>query len=668
MKSGSRTRIPKIESSDFYFDDVDDGSDTVYSILNWSDYSTHDRLDNNDLLQSSKEIGLLSPDDFIPKDDSDFITLDGTPVPPRSKTDIYKEWVHLTELYKSIAQYFEEKNYLPSPYVFTSNAPIINPLFTDNNLTIPEYMSDDSYLDYSIIPVIEPDTVMHTFGSVNVLNFKPSKVIVTKPDLRVAEIGFGKNKFILKSFPVILDECYHRFILMDILARQNLQEHDKYILLGRFFEEMQEVNPWDDFYLSESVFDDDHINLIEDAYDDIRNLFVFEIDEENESRLVDITGFPSKKTIIILRDFYKYICLNMLLRSHSDANTESLTGLLCNKLVTEKISPHFCLTYMAFKTLIEINNELLPHIKHDYITNRMAKVNIIDKVEEYTIPIQHIAMEQMTITLTKHFRNDFFNINVHTIDVVTTRYLDLIFQLSTALFSAQKQFNYVHNDLHSSNIMLKDFTGDMYYYMNERVLGSDVTMFPRKLFPRDKYGNIIFKNIPQRGIYKIIDHGRASVKTYDHSIVSRTPDLVARSYGVNDYQNHDYNIDLLRVLIESYDKKYYDALKYRIENNRATKKDRCIFNILKQAFTCHVDTEKEHVKGLFDVRRRECKDDIDCNRMFDWFGVYGYGDKPKCERTNKTIPQNILRHFSIFCDPTIDIRKVPLAFNMLGSL
>jgi len=101
------------------------------------------------------------------------------------------------------------------------------------------------------------------------------------------------------------------------------------------------------------------------------------------------------------------------------------------------------------------------------------------------MPVQIIAMEQMTDTLDKYI------IEKH--EMISEReWLSILFQVVINLLVYQEMFNFTHNDLHTNNIMYVETDIKYLYY---------------------KYDNTYWK-IPTYGkIYKIIDFGR-SIYTY----------------------------------------------------------------------------------------------------------------------------------------------------------
>ena len=98
-------------------------------------------------------------------------------------------------------------------------------------------------------------------------------------------------------------------------------------------------------------------------------------------------------------------------------------------------------------------------------------------------PVQLVCLEKLTATLDNLIENGY--------DISETEWKSILFQICFGLSVAQKNYDFVHNDLHSSNIMFKD-TPDKYLYFR----------FKNKYFRIPTFGKIT----------KIIDFGRATFK------------------------------------------------------------------------------------------------------------------------------------------------------------
>ena len=98
-------------------------------------------------------------------------------------------------------------------------------------------------------------------------------------------------------------------------------------------------------------------------------------------------------------------------------------------------------------------------------------------------PVQLVCLEKLEATLDNLIENGY--------DMCEQEWKSILFQICFGLSVAQKNYEFVHNDLHSSNIMFKETENEFIYF---------------------RYKNKYFK-IPTYGkITKIIDFGRATFK------------------------------------------------------------------------------------------------------------------------------------------------------------
>lgn len=606
------------------------------------------------------------------KNEEKTVRIGGEDIPEDSRRVIGKHWAHNVGLYHRIVDYYEKEGSIISPLNFSKDVPILNPLYTDYKLTAKSYMIDRSILDKSIIDNIDIDDIQNVYNYDEIKKYEGYESLYDEQDVTIAKVEYNNQyPFVVKSFPVILESTYIKYIMLNTIILRNdnvnsfVVDDDAKNLLMLVYRDM--INdPWDIYYyhiyVNEMKIDDIYQYRLRKAFRQVRQSFTFQpSNDPKQPNIYIFQNYPDMSSLLLLRDFFKYMCLNMLLRSYSDANTEALIGILCNKLVTQKLTPGFALMYAPFKTLVNFDD--------NDIFELFKKESTIETLKTYSVPLQHIAMEYLYKTLDDLISEDVFNIKIVPLRTATIRYLDLIFQVATALFSAQNSLGYVHNDLHPKNIMLAPFEGPIVYYMNNNDLGKNRRLFNQQRFPRDDQGRIIFENVPQLGIYKIIDHGQASVIDHPNYIISDTPGLVAKTYGIDEYPMDDYNLDLLRFFVEIFDQRFYESLLKRINDNTADVYMQVLYNLFQQVFSCNtIMNGKETITWMFDVKGKQCHGDIDCQRIFDWFGIYGLGDGPKCEKSESATPENILKHFSIFCNPNIDIDKLTLKFNILDKL
>ena len=136
-----------------------------------------------------------------------------------------------------------------------------------------------------------------------------------------------------------------------------------------------------------------------------------------------------------------------------------------------------------------------------------------------------------------------------------TEWSSILFQICFGLAVSQKQYNFVHNDLHSSNIMFKDTELDFLYF---------------------NYYDTYFKIPTYKKITKIIDFGRATFnyksRLFFSDVFKKNGDAEGQySYPYNNNIKHckikpNYSFDLSRLattIIEHFeeDSKIYKLLK-----------------------------------------------------------------------------------------------------------
>jgi len=107
--------------------------------------------------------------------------------------------------------------------------------------------------------------------------------------------------------------------------------------------------------------------------------------------------------------------------------------------------------------------------------------NEVNFVNLYDFPVQLNCIEMLNDTLDNYLEENG--------EICETEWKSILFQICFGLAVAQKKFNFVHNDLHSSNIMFKN-TNLEFLYFN----------FKGKCFKIPTFGKIV----------KIIDFGRAT--------------------------------------------------------------------------------------------------------------------------------------------------------------
>ena len=136
-----------------------------------------------------------------------------------------------------------------------------------------------------------------------------------------------------------------------------------------------------------------------------------------------------------------------------------------------------------------------------------------DKTFKYSIlnnfPVQLNILENLTETL-----DDLIDKKEY--DITENEWTSILFQICFGLAVAQKRHNFIHNDLHSSNIMFKN-TNEPFLYFE----------FEKKIFKIPTYGKIT----------KIIDFARAIFNVKDDLYFSNVFNENGDAEGQYDYPN-----------------------------------------------------------------------------------------------------------------------------------
>jgi len=134
--------------------------------------------------------------------------------------------------------------------------------------------------------------------------------------------------------------------------------------------------------------------------------------------------------------------------------------------------------------------------------NKTFKYSVLNN-----FPTQLIFMEKLEYTLDDLIDNEF---------ICDTEWKSILFQICFGLSVAQKNYNFVHNDLHSQNIMFVSTKEEFLYYQ-----------FNSKFFKIPTFGKIT----------KIIDFGRATFIFNNDIYFSNVFDEDGDAEGQYDYPN-----------------------------------------------------------------------------------------------------------------------------------
>lgn len=450
------------------------------------------------------------------------------------------------------------------------------------------------------------------------------------------------RSYALKKTPIIDSRIYTKHILLEEYW-STVDFHDRWVIFNEIMRHLRALSEEEKFYFEYEEFSD--LRRIITDLTITKKLFPALADHERYA-----------KELEQLRNFYKYICLNNIVLPFSDANNDVIISYHCSKLVLEKMSPSFPLIYCSFKT-----NQKFPFHKKEFNLCEDVQIKCNERLKHKIYPQQFMAMEKMDMTLYELIKSEIFNIKTQDIQLICKRYLQIYAQIIIALLTAQKKYGYVNNDLHLKNIMIKRFKGPLYYVVNEKDLKDAHIIFPSYKFPRNKYGDIILELKVDVGLCKIIDNGRATLKTHNINIGSNTDIFNARYYKVENYNPRNFNNDLLKFFITMYEEEFFTLLFDRYEEGISSDLEKKILYINDEIFFCHNDKNKR--KDIFDIFE-ECGSNKQCNDMFFQFGMLGFGGKPKCDVEDQRKPDNLMKYLDHLCKPKIKHRKLKMCFKM----
>ena len=362
-----------------------------------------------------------------------------------------------------------------------------------------------------------------------------------------------------------------------------------------------------------------------------------------------------------LRKLYNHICMDQVLNRNSDANIDVIVTWVTAGLVIDKKTPAFPLLYSSFKTNDPMSSDVGIVPAEDLLGSFRYDVT------KYIYPHQYMAIEKLDYTLYELLRSSLFDYDIFGFEKIAQRYLDIIAQATLALFTAQKNLSYVSNDAHSKNFMVKKYVGSIYYCIHPDDLPNTRKIFPEGIFTTGPNGYIVLEIKSDTGILKIIDQGRANIVVPGGIVGSRTTNFVAESYGVDNYDPLDFNNDLLRLFLELYDEEFVGILLDRIKNNVASDSEITLIDIYREAFQCRED-QRGRIESLFKVRKNNCDQNATCQRIFDYFGAYGYGSGSGiCTITDKTTPDNIMKYLGSYNYTGCDVSDLSFCYSIMGS-
>lgn len=226
------------------------------------------------------------------------------------------------------------------------------------------------------------------------------------------------------------------------------------------------------------------------TFNGIIDNYKFDITEDYNS-IKNISWFKKyndNKFSIEMKDIYEFdnIVRDLLIRNNNlnTLNTMTLDNLSIETLSddsdfksNENSQPENNSDVESIWTDIESNSDIDSTISLESIEN-YKKIKYCN-IKDY--PVHMICMESFHDTLDNLLDNGY--------DMSAEEWKGILFQICFALSVAQKHYNFIHNDLHSSNIMFEETSCEFLYYS-----------FKKRYFKIPTFNKIS----------KIIDFGRAT--------------------------------------------------------------------------------------------------------------------------------------------------------------
>lgn len=509
-----------------------------------------------------------------------------------------------------------------------------------NNKFLEE--SDWKGIDIETLPIYENASKVENLF--NLQNIEQEDEMDTSYKMHFIYDGH-RRKYTLKRINIIKPCVYTKYILLKTYF-ESFSTYEKNIILKELINQLEYIGEEELIYMNMYGFDD-------------MNDIIFHISNMYESAFSSPDSGEFSDNLMKLYNFYKYICLFNIITSFSLTNNNIHIMYICNQLVLDKKSPSFSLIYSSFKT-----NDPFIFDNFNISINRTLK-NLCKKCFDDNIyPSQYIAYESSDMSLRELLQTSYFNYRMQDFQKICKRYLVIYAQIIFALFTAQKTYGYVNNNLTVDNIMVKLFTGSLYYSIHEDELNYFNDIFPSDRFIRNKRGYVIFKLKTDVGICKITNHEQASIQfAPSHSKLSRISSIENLFEFQNNelpkYDHENFNNDLLKFFIDLYDENFFDILFRRHERGISSKLERQIIDINEQVFYCKNDDD-----DIFEVMG-ECQDDEECKLIFNKFGMYGFGQEPVCDIKRQRIPDTLIKHFYTFSRPKTKLKSHKLCFKMV---
>ena len=439
----------------------------------------------------------------------------------KNNLESYLNVTHLQTYFPILLNYLEEETDLHNNVL--KNKYFINTINTIKNDIIEDYESNKSNIEIN-----KKDPYIKTFVEAQLFNQHTNN--------KVTRNVFIKTTPIIDIIPYILDEYdVTHSVLLPNMYQNNLNKkinnYQNTAYIDAFFSylssKLTESGKCPCFPLFYGTFTAISSNYKFDITEDYADLKYHNKYQTNINKLFTILECPidmSEKSLsntssIQLQELNEIIELGDNITDISNILDDNLFETHLNNNIK---SPNICSDTSQLDGIVSIDeNYIFENISDDYDTFKYCCLK--------NIPIQLICMEALEETLDDLIEND-----TYTIDNI--EWLSILFQICFGLAVAQKHYSFVHNDLHSSNIMFKK-TESKYLYFN--------------------YENTVFKIPTFNKIVKIIDFGRATFNHNDTIFFSDVFDINGDAEGQycypenNSFKNcnikPNYSFDLARL-------------------------------------------------------------------------------------------------------------------------
>lgn len=430
-----------------------------------------------------------------------------------------------------------------------------------------------------------------------------------------------------------------------------------------------------EFILKKKIFNTHHNEKIinnDDKYDDLEELiYFFNLinnetsfckDSPNQWACTDIydlffdkkiiLGEPSLSGIVFKTNFSNFYDKPIIVKMSMETNIDKYHGdsLLyeyhVHKIVNKmnKYCPNFTLVYNYFNCT-PANNLLTFVNKHktqknihsNYFSGNFCSAN------KSTLKNEFLLSEYVPGGLSLYTYAN--RINVKNYDVI-----NIILQTMSSVLLAQKKLQFVHNDLHSENIMvlkLKDV-----YPLNNNKHSYFIYILNNSVLP--------FVIIETKKIIKIIDYGRTHVKNkkINYSTLNDHSDLVIDEF--DEYYDFSFLFFLVQLFLDRKDKSNaYSNYLYNFFNNnyfinKFKKKIDNYYDNLKKSKTKIIKIFKDFIIYNIDNNFIELNENkIKSNNVY----VFNHPKKHKINMSDEKIKKLIIDYKKFLKN---DIKKIDI--------